>query len=227
MGSISPIDSSLNSTFAAANDPDPTMMNSWGTVDTATPLRCSNQSRTMEHHTESSVRYAGWRVVAASMVALAFGPSTIAVMSLGLFIPSLEKDFGWPRTDIALATTIVSYMIVIVSPLQGYLMDRYGARRVMLPSIPAFALGIASLSLIPPVHWVYYTAWVIVPVLGIGLFPLAYLRTVGTWFTRRLGLALGLANCGIGIGGSVIPLIAGGLIAAWSWRRAYLGSCLI
>jgi MFS family permease len=121
---------------------------------------------------ESAPTYPGWKVVAATAAALAFGPSTIAVLSLGLFMRSFEAEFGWARTQVALATTIVSYVIVVVSPLQGWLADRFGARRLILWSIPAFGLGIAALALLPPVLWVYYLAWVVVPFLGVGLFRL-------------------------------------------------------
>jgi MFS family permease len=112
---------------------------------------------------ESTPGYPGWRVAAAALVALAFGPPTVAVLSLGLFMQPIEMEFGWTRTDVALATTIISYMIVVVSPLQGWLIDRFGVRNVMLPSIPAFAFGIAALSLMPPVRWVWYAAWVVQP----------------------------------------------------------------
>jgi MFS family permease len=172
---------------------------------------------------ESTPDYPGWRVAAAALVALAFGPSTVAVLSLGLFMQPIEMEFGWTRTEVALATTIISYMIVVVSPLQGWLIDRFGVRKVMLPSIPAFAIGIAALSLMPPVHWVWYAAWVVIPFLGIGLFPLAYLKAIAGWFRQRLGLALGIANAGVAIGAMLVPLISGYLIAAHGWRAAYLG----
>ncbi|MEO6185769.1 MAG: MFS transporter [Steroidobacteraceae bacterium] len=172
---------------------------------------------------ETSSRYRGWRVVAASAAALAFGPSTIAVLSLGLFMRSFEQEFGWSRTQVAIATTIVSYMIVLVSPLQGWLIDRYGSRRVILCSIPAFGTGICALALLPPVLWMYYAAWVIIPILGVGVFPLSYLKVVGSWFTRRLGFALGVANSGVAIGSMLIPLLVGYLIAQHGWRYAWLG----
>jgi MFS family permease len=172
---------------------------------------------------EDGLGYPGWRVAAAALVALAFGPSTVAVLSLGLFMQPIESEFGWTRTDVALATTIISYMIVVVSPLQGWLIDRFGVRKVMLPSIPAFALGIGALALMPPVHWIWYAAWVVIPFLGIGLFPLAYLKAIAGWFRKRLGLALGIANSGVAIGAMLVPLISGYLIAWYGWRAAYLG----
>jgi MFS family permease len=175
----------------------------------------------MDISNESRPDYYGWRVVAASLIALTFGPSTIAVMNFGLFIPPIEAEFSWSRTQVALATTIISYMIVVISPLQGYLVDYFGTRRVILCSIPAFALGVGALYVLPSSLWVFYAAWVVIPLLGIGLFPLAYLKVVGTWFRHRLGLALGIANAGIGLGAFVIPVIAGSIIVAVGWRHAY------
>jgi MFS family permease len=171
--------------------------------------------------------YRGWRTVFASMAALAFGPSTVAVLGLSLFIKPLQKDFGWTLTEVSAATMIISYMVAVVSPLQGWLVDRFGVRRVMLPSIPAFALGIAGLAFMRPVHWLWYAAWVAIPILGVGLFPLAYLKGVSTWFSKRLGLALGVTNAGVAIGQILVPLIAGFLIARYGWRTAYLGLAAI
>lgn len=170
---------------------------------------------------EDKAAYPGWLVAVASMVALIFGPSTIAVLSFGLFIRPLEQEFGWSRTEIALASTFISYTIMLISPLHGYLTDRFGPRKVILPCIPLFGLGLAMLYFLPPVHAVYYAAWILLPILGIGLFPLSYLQTVSTWFNGRLGLALGVANAGIGIGGMLLPLLIGFLIDAYGWRLSF------
>lgn len=170
---------------------------------------------------ENRVGYRGWLVAIASMVALTVGPSTI-VMNFGLFIGPIRADFDWTITAVALATTILSYTIVVVSPLQGYLVDRFGARRVILVCIPAFAASVVGLSMLPAVPWIYYSAWIFVPLLGVGLFPLAYMKIVGTWFRTRLGLALGITNAGVGLGGFLIPLIATPIIVAAGWRSAYL-----
>jgi predicted MFS family arabinose efflux permease len=48
------------------------------------------------------------------------------------------------------------------------------------------------------------------------------MKVVGTWFHARLGLALGITNAGIGLGGFMIPLIATPIILAAGWRSAYM-----
>jgi MFS family permease len=163
----------------------------------------------------------------ASVVGLTFGPSAIAVLGFGVFVRPLEAEFGWTRTQVSLASVIISWMIVLVSPLQGILIDRFGSRPVVLASIPAFAAGIGALYLLPNNLAVFYLMWVIIPILAVGLWPLAYLKAVSTWFERRLGLAIGIANAGIGIGSALVPVIAGSLIAMYGWRSGYLGLAVI
>ncbi len=171
----------------------------------------------------SEVSTSGILTTLSSMVGLALGPSVIAVLAFSVFIPPIEKEFGWSRVQVSLAVTIVSYMVVLVSPLQGLLVDRFGPRRVVLASIPAFAVGLASFTFMPASLPVFYALWALLALLSVGLWPIAYLQAVSRWFDRRLGLALGCANAGIGIGSTLVPIFATLLIAAFSWRAAFLG----
>jgi len=139
-------------------------------------------------------------------IGLAFGPSVIANLTVTGYITPIEREFGWSRVDVSFAFTIVAYMIVLMSPLQGFLVDRFGSRRVVLTSIPLFALSLAAIYFTPPNLYVYYLLWAIVPVAGIGLWPLGYLQAVTPWFDRKLGLALGCANAGIGVGSTLLPM---------------------
>jgi MFS family permease len=114
-------------------------------------------------------------------------------------------------------------MIVLMSPLQGFLVDRFGPRRVVLTSIPLFALSLAAIFFTPANMFVYYLLWAIVPIAGLGLWPLGFLQAVTPWFDRKLGLALGCANAGIGLGSILLPMfVIGPMIAAYTWRHAVL-----
>src|SRR5215471_17998248 len=165
----------------------------------------------------------GILTVLGSVVGLAFGPSVLAVLTISAYIQPIEKEFGWTRVQVSLAFTIVAYMIVLMSPLQGFFVDRFGPRRVVLTSIPLFGLSLAALYFTPKNLLVYYVLWALVPVLGLGLWPLGYLQAVTRWFDRKLGLALGCANAGIGVGSTIVPLITAALIPAYGWRGALLG----
>lgn len=158
-----------------------------------------------------------------AMVGLAFGPSVLANLTVTAYIAPVEKEFGWLRSDVSFAFSLVAYMIVVMSPLQGILVDRFGPRRVVLTSIPLFALSLAALYFTPANQLVYYLLWALVPIAGLGLWPLGYLQAVAPWFDRRLGLALGCANAGIGVGSTFLPmLVIGPMIASYGWRHALL-----
>ncbi len=165
----------------------------------------------------------GMLTTLGATVGLAFGPSVIANLTVAGYITPIEQEMGWSRVDVSFAFTLVAYMIVFISPLQGFLVDRFGPRKVVLTSIPLFALSLAAIYFTPPNLYVYYGLWMLVPIFGIGLWPLGYLQAVTPWFDRKLGLALGCANAGIGVGSTFLPiLVIGPIIAAYSWRHAIL-----
>src|SRR6188768_4512049 len=182
----------------------------------------------MQATTPSEASRNGILTTLGATVGLAFGPSVIANLTVTGYITPIEQEFGWPRSDVSFAFSLVAYMIVIMSPLQGVLVDRFGPRRVVLTSIPLFALSLAAIYLTPNNMFVYYLLWAIVPVAAIGLWPLGYLQAVTPWFDRKLGLALGCANAVIGVGSTLLPmLVIGPLIAAYSWRHALLVLALL
>lgn len=163
-----------------------------------------------------------------AMVGLALGPSVLANLTVTAYIAPIEQEFGWLRSDVSFAFSLVAYMIVAVSPLQGMLVDRFGPRRVVLTSIPLFALSLAAIYFTPNNIYIFYALWALVPIAGLGLWPLGYLQAVTPWFDRKLGLALGCANAGIGVGSTFLPmLVIGPIIAAYSWRHAILALAML
>lgn len=165
----------------------------------------------------------GWRTAIASALGLTVGPSVLTVMSFGAFIAPLHREFGWSVSDIGLAASFLSITVMIISPLQGYLVDRYGGRRVVLCSSPVFGLSLMGMYFLPDNLSVFYLAWALIPVCGLGLWPVSYLRLTAGWFERKLGFALGIANSGIGVGTVVVPILTASLIGAFGWRAAFLG----
>ncbi len=166
---------------------------------------------------------AGWRTAMASALGLAVGPSVLTVMAFGAFITPLHREFGWSVPAIGTAASLLSITVMIISPVQGYLVDRYGGRRLILCSSPVFGLSLMAMYFLPGDISVFYLAWALVPLCGLGLWPVSYLRLTAGWFERRLGFALGIANSGIGVGTVLVPLITAGLIGAFGWRVAFVG----
>ena len=164
---------------------------------------------------------AGWSTALASVVGMTLGPSCALVFCFGIFLPALRQEFGWGIGAISLGSTLISLCVVVVSPVAGYLSDRYGGRRLILWSMPLFGLGVASLSLLQSDIRVFYLCLVAAALGGAGVWPVTYNKLTAEWFDRRLGLSLGIANMGIGIGAALVPALAGLVIANYGWRAAY------
>ena len=166
---------------------------------------------------------AGWATAIGSAIglALALGPSVLQYMTLGVFTPYLHQAFGWSISQISLAATLLAVMTMVASPLQGLMVDRFGARRIILTCVPLFGTGYAALSLMTGRLWEFYALWAALPLLAVGLWPASWVKATSSWFDRRLGLAIGVATTGIGIGAMVFPVVVRSVAEAYGWRSAF------
>src|SRR5690606_15070895 len=126
-------------------DPVPLIGYSAGARLRLPPVVEPNPSGSAREHTETAATRSdasrnGILTTSGATIALALGPSVIANLTVTAYITPIEQEFGWLRSDVSFAFSLVAYMIVVMSPLQGMLVDRFGPRRVVLTSIPLFAL---------------------------------------------------------------------------------------
>jgi len=169
----------------------------------------------------------GWYIVVATIFGVALGYSVVAVMAFGTFIVPLQEAFGWSRGQISFGLTVIGYTAIFVFPLAGALMDKIGAKKVLVPSTFLFALAMGSLYFLTPSLWHFYAICVVIPILGAGTAPMTYSRIIVAWFDKKRGLALGIGLAGVGIGTAFVPKIATAIMDAYSWREAYLGLAIL
>jgi len=142
--------------------------------------------------------------------------------SAGVFMQPVATEFSWGRSDVALSFSASMFGLALASPLVGRLMDRYGIRRVILLSSIVFGIAVACMSLQSGSKTSWVLLSVIIGVSGAATSVLGYLSVMPQWFDRRLGLALGLAMCGLGVGAIVLPAAAQSLVVHFGWRSAYV-----
>jgi MFS family permease len=163
----------------------------------------------------------GWWVVLTAALGLLLGAAPIIVFSFGVFLKPLSRQFHAGRAAISLAFTLFTLMAALGHPLAGRLVDRYGARKVILPCTFVFGLILLSSNLLSGKAWHLYIFYLALGTVAGGTGPLPYSSVVSHWFDRRRGLALGLMLFGLGSGAIIMPPLAGRLIAAFGWRAAY------
>jgi MFS family permease len=172
---------------------------------------------------ETSLDYAGWPVVIAAFFGVMVSFAAVVPYTFSLFLSPLHAAFGWRREAISLAFGITAMTVAVCSPVIGHLLDRYPPRRIILPAIVLFSMGLASLSLLGSHIAQFYLSYLLLGVVGNATAQLAYSRAVSTWFIERRGLAFALTITGSGVGALFLPLFAQRIIETYGWRAAYLG----
>ena len=162
----------------------------------------------------------GWVVVGICFLTLAVGGSTNG--SFSIFYVAILKEFQWSRADTAGAFSLSMLAFSACGPLVGWLLDRFGARRIMPFGVIVLTIGVLSSSLISSL-WQLYLSYGVLTAVGIthiGFIPNVLI--ISNWFFRHRALALGIANAGRGAGALIlIPLIQYA-IQTVGWRNAYL-----
>ncbi len=171
---------------------------------------------------ETALTYAGWPILAASLVGVMVSFAPIVPYTFSLFLDPLHKAFGWQRQAIGGAFALAAITVAVVSPLIGLLLDRFPPRRIILPSIMIFAAALASLSHLGPGIRRLYLTFFVLGLVANGTAQFAYTRTILTWFSKHRGLALALLLTGSGIGSILIPPATQWFIAHYGWRSGYL-----
>ena len=146
--------------------------------------------------------------------------------SFALFLVAIETDTGWSKTTIAIGFTVFTIFGACTAPITGWLTDRHGAQKVLagLTLVFAAGIGLASLGDSP---LFFYFAFGMLGGFGSQCCGTYTLFTVaGNWF-RRPATAMAIMDSGSGIGTLVSLPLLGMIVAAQSWREAYLALAVL
>lgn len=161
----------------------------------------------------------GWLVVAAAFLsmALVFG----VAYSFGAFFGPMAREFhaGSGATSVIFAVT--AFLWFSLGVVSGWAGDRFGTRPVMAIGALVMAAGLFLTSLVQQL-WVGYVTYGVGVGVGTACGYVPMVATVGAWFERRRGLAMGIAVSGIGVGTLAGAPLATALIASQGWRRTYV-----
>jgi MFS family permease len=159
------------------------------------------------------------------LVALALFLSLFLVVGAGFettgaFFSPLLKEFGWSRTRLSLLSSALYGFGGLSTPLAGWLLDRIGARIVMIVSamltVAGLVLASQSNSFAP-----IFAAYLALGVAAVGgmFLPAAYVVT--NQFSERRGLVMGLVMAGSALGGMAMNPLVGLMLPILGWRDTY------
>ena len=163
----------------------------------------NNQSESLEQRQDPKQFFYGWYLVAV-------GVFLLSISSLGVFrgmsplMPVLQKNFGWTRTQISLSSLLTRVEGAALGPIEGFLIDRIGARKMVLIGFSIMAVGFVLFSFIQNL-WQFYAVFILIN-LGNGIGGwLAVVTILNSWFRRKRTIAMAGAMSGILIAGIFVP----------------------
>lgn len=144
----------------------------------------------------------------------------LSYYGLPFFYDFMVKDFGWSRATVTSGSAVAK---ILVGPLFGYLagwiIDRFGPRRLMLTGVLMGGLALVGLSQMTSL-WMLYAAYLFNALGYVCAGPLPNQILLARWFDKARGRAMGFAYIGIGIGGTIVPWAAYLLTERLGWRGA-------
>ena len=139
--------------------------------------------------------------------------------SFGVFFPALSASFGADRAETALVFSIVGGLYSTLGIISGPAADRLGTRPVCLFGIVALGIGLIYASTATAL-WQVYLGFGLGLAFGMGFIFAPANAGLQRWFTKKRGLASGIASTGIGVSILVLPPVSAALIEWQNWRVA-------
>jgi sugar phosphate permease len=178
--------------------------------------------------TSEPLHYRRIHVAMTAFLAL-FSLVGIATYGLPFFYDFFVKDLGWTRAEV---TSGNAFSRLVVGPvfgfIAGWIVDRFGPRRLMLFGILIAGAALVGLGAVSTIGF-FYVCYLLNALGYVCGGPLPNQVLLSRWFDRNRGKAMGFAYLGIGVGGTIVPLLAYWLTTEFGWRSALqiLGALMI
>ena len=164
----------------------------------------------------------GWRILAGCILGMGVGVVAMPAAAISIFMTGLQADFGWSRTQISLGSTILFAVLIVTSPIIGWLSDKVAEARIVAVSLVAMAGAFLLLSQIGGNIGMFWIGFGLMALVGSGAATVPFARIIVSNFDRNRGLALGLAMIGTGVSAVILPIVLVPYVAINGWRSGFV-----
>lgn len=165
------------------------------------------------------LRAAQFQATLTSFLAL-FSIVGLALYGLPFYYDYMVQEFGWSRTQVTSGNALSKLLIgPLFGFVAGWVIDRFGPRRMMLAGILMAGLALIGLSAMTSL-WMFYFFYLFNALGYVCGGPLPNQVLLSRWFDKSRGKAMGFAYLGIGVGGAVVPLLSYWLTQQFGWQGA-------
>ena len=153
----------------------------------------------------------------------------VALYGLPFFYDFFVRDLGWTRAEVTSGNALSKLLVgPVFGFAAGWIVDRFGPRRLMLAGIVMAGGALVGLGAVSTLGF-FYVCYLLNALGYVCGGPLPNQVLLSRWFDENRGKAMGFAYLGIGVGGTLVPLVATALTSAYGWRAALqiLGGLMI
>jgi len=162
----------------------------------------------------------GWVIVAMAFMNMCMTRGISS--SFSVFFVAILKEYNWTRAEISGVYSAYVLLNFCSAFFIGMLIDRLGSRAVFPLGALLAGVGLAATSRSREL-WHLYLWFGMVTSIGVCAFAwLPNSSAMKSWFSRKLGLAMGITNAGMGLGMLVFIPLSQALIQRFGWRNAIL-----
>jgi MFS family permease len=161
-----------------------------------------------------------WLPLVAAFIGITLGVMSIPFYFLGPMIKPLEAAFGWSRVELLSASSLMAIGITLVSPVAGWLADRYEARLLVALSLLMLGGCYVAAAMMTEL-WHFQLIYFLTGFLGGIGGATAITRAIGSRFIHARGLAIGIVLSGTGVASFAAPLFVHALVEAGGWQSVW------
>ena len=163
----------------------------------------------------------GWYIVGVAFIC--YLTSSFALSStLSVFMKPLTSEFGISRGVFSFIRSGEVMFSSVIAFLVGPLIDRYGARWLIVAGAVVAGAGYILLSQVQFFWHFMVIRWLPITVGDTLMGYMVINVMISRWFIHKRGRAISIANMGNGIAKAGIPLVAVGLFALVGWRNTWM-----
>ena len=158
----------------------------------------------------------GWWILLTGTLCYIYALSTMYATTI--FFPSIQKELGWTRADLAYVFSAFSWMMGLWGPLSGWICDRIGNRKTILLGLIIVAAGLLLLATADQI-WQVFVYYSLLSAFGaVTAGPIGVQSLIRKWFMRKAGTANGILNAIWGATAALLFPLLGAIAVVSGWR---------
>jgi MFS family permease len=158
----------------------------------------------------------GWYIVGGAF--LVMGVNYGARYCFGVFLKPMAAEFSLSRSVVSLAASLNMLVYSFCAIFVGRMLDRVAPRWIITVGALIAACGYILTGFVNSPWGLYVSYGGLVGLGSAGMGVVACSSSVGKWFVKKRGLAVGMASMGISLGTVLLTPLAGWLVLKLNWR---------